>query len=71
MGLTGEELRRSLPAIEESVLVSHISSMLNEYLIVKTGVVTVRFVATAHAKSWILQSFKIQRTKVQVTLEYF
>jgi hypothetical protein len=64
MGLTGDELREALAGEDAATLESHIRSMLDEYLIIRTGVINVRFVATANAKPWILHSFKILRTKV-------
>ena len=63
-GLTGDDLRRAFPDMSDSILENHLMKMVDEFLIVKTGVVTVRFIATVHAKPWILHSFKILRTKV-------
>lgn len=62
--MTGEELRHALPDLNDSTLELHLKSMIDEFLIVKTGVVTVRFVAAVNAKPWILHSFKILRSKV-------
>ena len=66
-GLTGDELRLAMTSqsFDDDVTIEiHLKKMIEEYLIVKTGVVSLRFVATIHAKPWILRSFKILRTKV-------
>ena len=66
-GLTGDELRLAMTSqsFDDDVTIGiHLKKMIEEYLIVKTGVVSLRFVATIHAKPWILRSFKILRTKV-------
>ena len=65
-GLTGDELRLAMTSqsFDDVTIEIHLKKMIEEYLIVKTGVVSLRFVATIHAKPWILRSFKILRTKV-------
>lgn len=72
-GLTGDELRLAMTSqpIDDVTIEIHLKKMIEEYLIVKTGVVSLRFVATIHAKPWILRSFKILRIKVKKTLIVF
>jgi len=40
-----------------------LEKLLEEYLVVRVGVVVVRYVAYKHAKNWLLHSFKINRVR--------
>jgi len=72
-GLTGDELRLAMTSqpIDDVTIEIHLKKMNEEYLIVKTGVVSLRFVATIHTKPWILRSFKILRIKVKKNYCFF
>jgi len=63
--LSGDDIRRLVPNVDDSVLESHLKEMIEEYLIIKTGVVSVKFIAAMHAKPWILHSFKMLRVRVR------
>lgn len=69
MGRTSGELRKTLPELADSVIDPLLKLMIDEFVIIKTGVVVDRFVAAVHAKPWVLHSFKMRRTKV--SLEHF
>ena len=64
-GLSGDDIRRLVPNVDDSVLESHLRAMIEEYLIIKTGVVSVKFIAAMHSKPWILHSFKMLRVRVR------